>query len=158
MKKDSELWFVKKRIISYVNMTNCLFRIQTDNMTYGAFCLINFACGTFCSVWTNLNLIFIILWCIWFQVSYSVYQLIFGVNDSNVNTQRLQRLNLYQTVLASLLLLRSVENTNFMNSKLQYTQEHEKSQTEHRQSRIRDVEEDLNLVPIVTGGFRTFCY
>jgi len=30
--------------------------------------------------------------------------------------------------------------------------------TEHRQSRIRDVAEDLNLVPIVTGGFRTFCY
>ena len=26
------------------------------------------------------------------------------------------------------------------------------------QSRIRDVAEDLNLVPIVMGGFRTFCY
>ena len=25
-------------------------------------------------------------------------------------------------------------------------------------SRIRDVAEDLNLVPIVMGGFRTFCY
>jgi len=56
------------------------------------------------------------------------------------------------------LLLSSVENTNFKNSKSQYTQEHEKSQTEHRQSRIRDVAEDPNLVPIVTGGFRTFCY
>ena len=56
------------------------------------------------------------------------------------------------------LLLWSVENTNFINSKSQYTQEHEKSQTEHLQSRIRDVVEDLNLVPIVTGGFRTFCY
>jgi len=42
--------------------------------------------------------------------------------------------------------------------KSQYTQEHEKSQTEHRQSRIRDVAKDLNLVPVVTGGFRTFCY
>ena len=52
------------------------------------------------------------------------------------------------------LLLLSVEK----NSKSQYTQEHEKSQTEHRQSRIRDVAEDPNLVPIVTGGFRTFCY
>jgi len=56
------------------------------------------------------------------------------------------------------LLLLSVENTNFKNSKSQYTQEHEKSQTEHRQSRIRDVSEDPNMVPIVTGGFRTFCY
>jgi len=54
------------------------------------------------------------------------------------------------------LLLLSVENTNFKNSKSQYTQEHEKSQTEHRQSRIRDVAEDPNLVPIVTEGFRTF--
>jgi len=36
----------------------------------------------------------------------------------------------------------SVENTNFKNSKPQYTQGHEKSQTEHRQSRIRDVDED----------------
>ena len=42
------------------------------------------------------------------------------------------------------LLLKSVENTNFKNSKSQYTQEHEKSQTEHRQSRIRDVDEDPN--------------
>ena len=56
------------------------------------------------------------------------------------------------------LLLLSVENTNLKNSKSQYTQEHEQSQTEHRQSRIRDVTEDPNLVPIVTGGFRTFCY
>jgi len=40
------------------------------------------------------------------------------------------------------LLLWTVENTNFKNSKPQYTQEHEKSQTEHRQSRIRDVDED----------------
>jgi len=56
------------------------------------------------------------------------------------------------------LLLLSVENTNLTNSKSQYTQEHEKSQTEHRQSRIRDVAEDPNLVHIVTGGFRTFCY
>ena len=56
------------------------------------------------------------------------------------------------------LLLLSVENTNLTNSKSQYTQEHEKSQTEHRQSRIRDVAEDPNLVLIVSGGFRTFCY
>jgi len=56
------------------------------------------------------------------------------------------------------LLLRSVENTNFQNSKSQYTQEPSNRKTEHRQSRIRDVAEDLNLVPIVTGGFRTFCY
>ena len=56
------------------------------------------------------------------------------------------------------LLLSSVENTNLTNSKSQYTQEHEKSQTEHSQSRIRDVAEDTNLVPILTGGFRTFCY
>jgi len=42
------------------------------------------------------------------------------------------------------LLLKSVENTNFKNSKSQYTQEYEKSQTKHRQSRIRDVEEDPN--------------
>jgi len=42
------------------------------------------------------------------------------------------------------LLLWSVENTNFKNSKSQYTQEHEKSQTEHCQSRIRDVDEDPN--------------
>ena len=27
-----------------------------------------------------------------------------------------------------------------------------------QQSRIRDVAEDLNLVPIVMGGSRTFCY
>jgi len=56
------------------------------------------------------------------------------------------------------LLLLSFENTNLTNSKSQYTQEHEKSQTEHRQSQIRDVAEDPNLVPIVTGGFRTLCY
>ena len=56
------------------------------------------------------------------------------------------------------LLLLSAENTNFKNSKSQHTQEHEKSQTEHRESRIRNVAEDPNLVPIVTGGFRTFCY
>ena len=42
------------------------------------------------------------------------------------------------------LLLWSVENTNFKNSKSQYTQEHEKSQTDHCQSRIRDVDEDPN--------------
>jgi len=40
------------------------------------------------------------------------------------------------------LLLQSVENTNFKNLKSQYTQEHEKSQTEHRQSHINDVDED----------------
>jgi len=56
------------------------------------------------------------------------------------------------------LLLLSVENTNLTNPQLQYTQEHERSQTVHRQFRIRDVAEDPNLVPIVTGGFRTFCY
>ena len=37
-----------------------------------------------------------------------------------------------------------VENTNIRNSKSQYTQEHEKSQTEHHQSRIRDVDKDPN--------------
>ena len=56
------------------------------------------------------------------------------------------------------LLLLSVENTNLTNSKSQYTQEHEKSQTENRQSCIRDVAEDPNLVLIVTGGFRNFRY
>jgi len=42
------------------------------------------------------------------------------------------------------LLLLSVENMNLTNSKSLYTQEHEKSQTEHCQS----VAEDPNLVPI----------
>jgi len=56
------------------------------------------------------------------------------------------------------LLLLSVENTNLIFLKSQYTQEHEKLQTEHRQSRIRDVADDQNLVPIVTGVFRTFCH
>jgi len=41
----------------------------------------------------------IILWCIWFQVSYSVYQFIGGINDSNSNTQWLQQHNSYQTVM-----------------------------------------------------------
>jgi len=36
--------------------------------------------------------------CIWFQVSYSVYQFIGGENDSNSNTELSQRHNLYQTV------------------------------------------------------------
>ena len=45
------------------------------------------------------------------------------------------------------------ENTNFKNSKSQYTQEHEKSQTEHRQSRIRDVAEDPNLGTYSDRGF-----
>jgi len=51
------------------------------------------------------------------------------------------------------LLLPSVENTNFKNSKLQYTQEHEKSQTEHRQFHIRDVAEDPNLGTYSDRGF-----
>ena len=51
------------------------------------------------------------------------------------------------------LLLWSVENTNFEISKPQYTQEHEKSQTEHRQSRIRDVAEDPNLGTYSDRGF-----
>jgi predicted acyl esterase len=41
----------------------------------------------------------IIPWCIWFQVSYSVYQFTGGGNDSNFNTQWLQRHYLYQTVM-----------------------------------------------------------
>ena len=51
------------------------------------------------------------------------------------------------------LLLWSVENTNFKNSKSQYTQEHEKSQTEHRQSHIRDVAEDPNTGTYSDRGF-----
>jgi len=51
------------------------------------------------------------------------------------------------------LLLLSVENTNLKISKSQYTQEHEKSQTEHRQSRIRDVAEDPNLGTYSDRGF-----
>jgi len=66
-------------------------------------------------------------------------------------------LSIQELVSCEQLLLLSVDNTNLRNSKSQYTQEHEKSQTEHHQSRIRDVAEDPNLVPIVTGGSRTFC-
>jgi len=51
------------------------------------------------------------------------------------------------------LLLWSVENTNFKNSKSQYTQEHKKSQTEHRHSRIRDVAEDSNFGTYSDWGF-----
>jgi len=51
------------------------------------------------------------------------------------------------------LLLWSVENTNLKNSKSQYTQEHEKSQTEHRQSHIKDVAEDPKLDTHSDRGF-----
>ena len=47
----------------------------------------------------------------------------------------------------------SVENTNLKNSKSQYTQEHEKSQTELRQSHIRDVAEDPYLGTYSDRGF-----
>jgi len=67
-------------------------------------------------------------------------------------------LNKQELVSCQQPLLWSIENTNFKNSKPQYTQEHEKSQTEHRQSRTRDVDENPNKVPIVTGVFKTFCY
>ena len=51
------------------------------------------------------------------------------------------------------LLLLSVENTNLTNSKSQYTQEHEKSQTENRRSHIRDVAEDPHLGTYSDWGF-----
>ena len=38
-------------------------------------------------------------------------------------------------------------------TKSQYTQEHERSQTEHRQSHIRDVAEDPNLGTYSDRGF-----
>jgi len=38
------------------------------------------------------------MWCIWFEISYSVYQFIGGANDSNSNTRWLYSQNLYQIV------------------------------------------------------------
>jgi len=54
------------------------------------------------------------------------------------------------------LLLWSVENTNVKNSKSQYTQEHERSQNEHRKSHIRDVTEDPKLGTYSDRGFWDF--
>jgi len=51
------------------------------------------------------------------------------------------------------LLLWSVDNTNVENSKSQFTQEHERSQTEHRQSHIRDVAQDPKLGTYSDRGF-----
>jgi len=54
------------------------------------------------------------------------------------------------------LLLWSVEYTNLKFSKSQYTQEHEKSQTEHRESRLRDVAEDPHLGTYSDRGLWNF--
>ena len=51
------------------------------------------------------------------------------------------------------LLLLSVDNTNFKKLKSQYTKEHERLQTEHRQSHIRDVAEDTNFGTYSDLGF-----
>jgi len=41
--------------------------------------------------------------CIWFEVSYYVYQFIGGENDSNSNTKLSQQYSLYQTVIKKVL-------------------------------------------------------
>jgi len=51
------------------------------------------------------------------------------------------------------LLLRSVENTNLKNSKLQYTQEHEKSQTEHHSIPFKGCSQGPNSCTYSDWGF-----
>jgi len=68
------------------------------------------------------------------------------------SNEPLRPLSRQELVVWKQLLLWSVENTNLKNSKSQYTQEHEKSQTEHREPHIRDVAEDPEYLPLVTEG------
>jgi len=51
------------------------------------------------------------------------------------------------------LLLRSAENTNSKNSKSQYTQEHEKSQTEHHSIPFKGCSKGPNLGTYSDRGF-----
>ena len=71
--------------------------------------------------------------CIWFEVSYYVYQFIGGENDSNSNTEWSQRHSLYQTVI------RQVSNNKpFVKSnplEIQITQHHFNSKTVDKKQR-----------------------
>jgi hypothetical protein len=61
----------------------------------------------------------IILWCIWFEDSYSVYQFIRGVDDSNFNTQWLQGHNLYQAVMEKVSNYKPFVKSNLVPSEIQ---------------------------------------
>jgi len=103
--EDSELWFVKYKLhITSIGQSTHQDLVQKCGLRRNLFdksCLRrilffkNLAYGAFFSYKFFLNL----LGCIWFEVSYSVYQFIGGENDSNSNTEWSQRHNLYQTVI-----------------------------------------------------------
>jgi len=59
--------------------------------------------------------------CIWFEVSYSVYQFIGGANDSNSNTEWSQRHSLYQTVIKKVSNNKLLVKSNLLKYKSHYT-------------------------------------
>jgi len=104
-KWDSELWNVENQLhttsirqSTYQDLGQKfgLRRILFISLTCGAFCTIK---KSFLRLILSVQILYLIMWCIWIQVFCSVYQFTCSKNDSNSNIQWSQRHNLYKTVM-----------------------------------------------------------